>query len=244
MSTATFVDDRVDRFPEDGDEDSAAPTPCASTIGPEDQEQLSMRPLKEFGLDYSSTASIGSQNVILSFNLAYNAPVYICTPVPLRSSFIRSARISVDFHWPILVTGSVRILSVPRTFSAPLFGCTADDFVAVHPLSDISGVEGKSVYHAPEAKYSNKPDISDKMLVVMRGNVASDVTCLYTLPLRSTKGALCHDDAMGFLSCEGLDDLGYEVPSDRQIIILLAAFVNPGNVYGTTVKTHLFVNFR
>ncbi|RVD84564.1 uncharacterized protein DFL_006307 [Arthrobotrys flagrans] len=203
------------------------PAPSASTLG--DPERS--RPLKEVGEDYSSNASIGSQNFIIALSHShYQYGHYYCYhyfPISLKSSFIRSARVRVNIYDSLSIAGSLKILSVPLTFEAPRKGFGSKEFTALHSLFDCSNIQSE-VYD----------EDSNKMLVVMNGNVAPDVTCLHVLPLTSKisdRGC----------NCEGSEDIGYDVPSDRCIIVLFTLFIHRyQHQRSGWTNIHIFVNLR
>ncbi|KAF3162143.1 hypothetical protein TWF106_006653 [Orbilia oligospora] len=188
---------------------------------------------KKLAQHYSSDKSIGSQSLITAVNDCrrsdYNY-LYCCSPISLKSSRIRSVRVSVDFYFPAGVTGSIKILSVPSTFSAPWTGCGTQGFAALHPLFDLSNTRCVS-------SWNNYAEIS----VVMRGNVSSGVTCLYVLPFVSK------DTPEGFVSYEALGEVDYEVPHDHQVIVLFTASVRLSYAYDGIDETgpvHVFADIQ
>ncbi|KAK6345160.1 hypothetical protein TWF718_007087 [Orbilia javanica] len=217
------MSESVDTYITDGfseDDTEMVPTPSASTIG----DPRRSIPLKELGEDYSSNASIGSQSFTCNFGFnSYRPYYYYYSPVSLKSSYIRGFRLSIDFFYNVIATGSLRILSVPRTFSAPLES-HSNDFAPLYPLFDFPNSE------------NGEPDPQvNKGFALLRSNVAPDVTCLHVLPVANK-----YTKYMS-LSRESLGDLGYEVPHDRQIIVLLILF---SMNYPNNSTAHVFVNFR
>ncbi|KAK6505184.1 hypothetical protein TWF481_007103 [Arthrobotrys musiformis] len=217
-------------------------TPASDLTGVEQSEPSAS---KEFRVDYSSLASVGCQNLIINLDTS-NVSIdrepryhYCLSPVSLRSAqFLRAVRVTVDFSAPITITGSLKILSAPETFDAQAYGYNEKDFVEIHPLFDCTParVLGCDVRKVDRHRGSKDTENFQKMLAVMRGNVALDVTCLYMLPLvKSEDGP---DRYSGF---EETQELGFEVPPDHQVIVLLTICAQC--VQWNTLKVHVYVNF-
>ncbi|KAK6529879.1 hypothetical protein TWF281_009035 [Arthrobotrys megalospora] len=189
-------------------------------------------PAEEPGDAHSSQLSIGSQSIVLLPNNCNSTSSVFCfSSINLKSSFITSIRISADFFSSSRTpTGSLRILSVPKTTLSSLgnwYGYTDDDFARLYPLFDV-GTEVKTQHN-----YDKK---TDKTLAVMKNNVNSGagVTCLAWYPLAG-KGP------EGLIGCETVvKDLNWTVPGDCQIVVLLTGFVWAA-VLGE-VRIHAYVN--
>ncbi|KAF3313756.1 hypothetical protein TWF173_005590 [Orbilia oligospora] len=187
------------------------------------------KPSKKLAEHYSSDKSIGSQSLITAVNGCRNNYnyLYCYSPISLKSSHIRSVRVSVDFYFPASITGSIKILSVPSTFSAPWTGCGTREFAALHPLFDLSKIMSVS-------SWNNYAEVS----VVMRGNVSSGITCLYVLPF------VGNDTSEGFISYEALGEADYEVPHDHQVIVLFTASVRLSYGIDEAGPIHVFANLQ
>ncbi|KAK6536504.1 hypothetical protein TWF281_000733 [Arthrobotrys megalospora] len=184
--------------------------------------------------DYHPDSSIGSQHIIVRKpDNPYNRSnsFYCYSPITLTSSSINSLRVSADFFSDptianLTFTGTLRILSVPNTFSVSWYQVSNGGFGEIFPLFDTTNILSDTEQNL----------VAKKTMAVMKGNVASDVTCLYMLPL-TWKGP---SDKL--LNCEGSKEVAYELPRDHQLIALLTTHAY-GRSFGY-VEAHVFVNVR